>query len=539
MSGPGSVALVLHAHLPYVRHPEHARSIEERWLFEALWECYLPIVAILERLGREGARAPLSISVSPPLAAMLRDPLLTKRFDDHLARLERLAAREARRREGSEFGPAAAHHAERAREARRAWDAVSGDVLGALAALARKGQVELMTSAATHGYLPGVPPEGVRAQLRLGRRSFERLTGLSPVGLWLPECAFEPRLLPDLARSGFGFSVLDAHGLELARPRPDTWQARPVVAPGGFAFFGRDSVASREVWSREVGYPGHPAYRDFYRDVGFDLPEDELDGEVGPHGTRLATGLKYHRVTARGRGDKEPYVPREAEALAREHARDFVERRSRALARLASNDRSGGAMPISVAAYDAELFGHWWFEGPVFLEEVLRRLADSASRGGISATSLGGYLEAEPAHPLAEPSASTWGEGGYGEVWAGPEAASLWRHARRAVASVAEAARAAREAGGVRGLALDQAIREAMLLLASDWAFMIHRGDASAYASTRFVTHHGRALRLADLARASAEPTAEDAAWVRQVAEADRIFAELEGPELRDAFDPL
>lgn len=551
----GFVAVVLHAHLPYVRHPEHARSIEERWLYEALWECYLPLCGMLDRLARDGVRAPLTISVSPPLATMLRDELLRQRFEDHLARIERLAAREGSRHAGdsSPFGPAARFYAAHLREARAQWERLGGDVLGALVKHHEEGRIELLTTTASHAYLPGLyaaSPASVRAQLRLGLRAFEALTKTRPLGLWLPECAFEPRLEGDLARAGARFTMLDAHGIELASPGPPRGIFAPILGRSGTAFFGRDPSAARDVWSRELGYPGHPDYREFYRDIGFDLPADELEGELGPNGTRLMTGIKLHRVTGRG-PDKAPYAPEMASARAREHAAHFLAERAAALTR--AEELTGAAdpegksaqranplklpPPILVMPFDAELFGHWWLEGPEFLEHVLRGLDASARAETIAATSLGGYLARYPEAFIAEPATSSWGEGGFGDAWTGPASAALWRPVHHAAREVEEAVLRRRDATGIAGVALEQAIRELMLLQASDWAFMRARGEMAEYGDARVRSHAHRARRLAAIAR-SDEVSAEDAAWVRAVCDRDRLLAELTGPSIRDAFDP-
>ncbi|APR85388.1 Glycogen branching enzyme, GH-57-type, archaeal [Minicystis rosea] len=529
----GHVALVLHAHLPWVRHPEHAQPLEERWLHEALWESYLPLLDMLDRLAGEGIRVALTISVSPPLAAMLADDLLRARFTDHLGRLAALAKHldEAGLVDAS-LRPALAFYRRRLDAVAAVWTRIGGDVLAALRGHARAGRIELWTSTATHAYLPGLltAPASIRAQLRLGLRGFEALTGVRPRGLWLPECAYDPRLGNDLAAASVRYTILDAHGLALASPRPPHGVLAPVLSPSGVAFFARDPDAARAVWSRQTGYPGDAAYREFYRDVGFDLPEDALLGEIGPNGTRLMTGLKLHRIT--GPGDvKEPYDPAAAHERARVHARHFVEARAE-MARA-----SGLPDPILVAPFDAELFGHWWFEGPEFLEHVLRALDETARAGGLSATTLGDHLEQFPDITVAEPAASTWGEGGFGKVWAGPEAALLWRHVHHAERTVRAAVAQRRHASGLGGRALDQAIRELLLLQASDWAFMMRRGEMTPYAEARVRAHVHRANRLAAIATTDS-PKVEDLAWVHAVCDRDRFLADLTGDRIRDAFDP-
>ncbi|MRG97201.1 glycoside hydrolase family 57 protein [Polyangium spumosum] len=538
----GYVAIVLHAHLPWVRHPEHARPLEERWLHEALWESYLPLVDVLARLEADGIAARITVSISPTLAAMLADPLLRKRFVLHMDRLERLAAQEERRtRSDAALRPIVAFYRARIEATRATWERISGDVLGALVGHEDRGSIELSTTSVTHAYLPALTRSSARAQVKLGLRAFEALVGRRPRGLWLPECGFDPSLLPELAAAGVGYTVLDAHGLELALPRPPRGVLAPILSPSGVAFFGRDPRASREVWSREAGYPGHPDYRDFYRDIGFDLPEAALAGEIGPGGARLMTGLKYHRITGPG-PHKELWDPAAAEARARADAERFVAERVGAI-------RAGqgrGPRPVVVAPYDAELFGHWWFEGPLFLEHALRALHRAELAGEIAPVTLGAYLAAEPDLAVAEPSASSWGEGGFGEAWLGralePDRtdgmspAHLVRHVRHAEHAVQGLVRARRGADGVAGRALDQAIRELVLLEASDWGFMIRRGEMAAYAAARVRAHASRVDRLCRLAGRGWIGEAE-ARWIEATCERTPFLAELEGEHLRDAFD--
>src|SRR5262249_4433102 len=145
----GHVALVLHAHLPYVRHPEHERSLEERWLYEALWESYLPLVDLLDRLERDGVRIALTISISPPPAAMLGAGLLRRRFAGPLGRLSHLADRlstgagldRATLEEAGCLGPALAFYRRRLAETREIWERIGGDVIGALAGHRDRGNV--------------------------------------------------------------------------------------------------------------------------------------------------------------------------------------------------------------------------------------------------------------------------------------------------------------------------------------------------------------------------------------------------------------
>jgi 1,4-alpha-glucan branching enzyme len=526
------LALVLHAHLPFVRHPEHARHLEERWLYEALVECYLPLLDAFDRMAKTGATFALTMSVTPPLAAMLKDELLRRRFDEYLGRAEALAHREMGRLYGdARFAPIAAFYRDHFARMRAVWDKHGGDVVAGFVRHWDAGRLDLLTCSATHCYLPGMVParEGIRPQLELGVRGFERIVGRTPTGAWLAECAYDPSFDSEIARAGIRFTIVDTHGLLHARPRPPFGPYAPVCSESGVAFFARDVESGKEVWSRDAGYPGDAYYRDFYRDIGFDLAEPDLMGEVAADGSRLMTGLKYFRITGRD-AEKLPYQPGVAREKAMQHADDFVAKRVRQLKSLADTMTHP---PIVVAPYDAELFGHWWFEGPIFLEAVYRKLADHAE--GVEAITLREYLQRHPVCAQATPSASSWGAGGYGAVWVGREAAWIWRHVHHATRYTRWLVQNHRGAEGPAGRALDQALRELLLLQSSDWPFILKMGTASRYAEARLRVHAHRLRHLGHLVETGVIE-GSDLAWLDDLCTRDNFFQALTGEELRRPF---
>lgn len=487
------LALVLHAHLPFVRHPENDDHLEERWLFEALAESYLPLVDVFERLARDGVPYRLTLSVSPTLAAMLGDALLGARFVRWLSRLDRLARRERALVTASDpLAPALDHALRCVALAARTWDALGGDVLGALRRLADAGHLELAGCAATHGYLPGLAavPGAVFTQLAVGADAHRDVFGRTPHALWLPECGYLPGLDATLAKLGVRATVLDTHGVLFARPRPPFGVFAPVLSPSGVAFFARDPEASEAVWSRKAGYPGDPAYREYHRDAVDVLPRERVADVLPPIDARVQTGLKLWRITGGG-DEKEPYDPAAAAERARVHAAHFVgERRARLDgARFILRDRA----PVCVAPYDAELFGHWWHEGPLFLEQVLRAAAPFT-------TTLSGHLARCPELAVVQPAPSSWGEEGHSRVWLGEHTAALWPAVHAAARELPRLV--GRHLGSTSPLAqrvLRQACREALLSQSSDWPFLVHTGTAPHYARARLEAHLDRFRELAAL----------------------------------------
>jgi 1,4-alpha-glucan branching enzyme len=523
----GYFSLVLHAHLPFVRHPERPDFLEEDWLFEAITEVYLPLISVLRQLQAEQLSPRLALSVSPTLCEMLADPLLQTRYERHLDNLLALADKEvARTRQSApQFLPAAQMYDATLRAARHLWrDTLRRDLLGGFRELQEAGALELITCCATHGFLPLISTEEAqRAQITVAVASHEMHFGRAPRGIWFPECGYAPGLDKLLARANLEYFIADTHAVLFGEPRPRYGVHAPVRTPDGVAVFARDLETSRQVWSAESGYPGDPFYREFHRDLGWDAPHEYLLPHLHTDGARRHLGLKYHRVTGRDvpLHDKQPYDPLAALARVAEHARHFVGERVTQARRLREHFK--GRRPHIVAPYDAELFGHWWLEGPRFLDLVFRELQWRNSE--IKAITPGDFLDLGLPVQSQQPAQSSWGAGGYFEVWLNERTSWMCPPQHAAEARMTTLADAFRDQPGeTTRRALNQAARELLLAQSSDWAFQISRDTATAYAASRFRAHIARFHKLANQitdGRIETESLAE-------MEQRDNLFAELD-----------
>ena len=506
----GHLALILHAHLPFVRHPEHEHFLEEDWLFEAITETYIPLLQMMQRLVNDNVPFKLTMSLTPTLCAMLQDELLRERYVRHLDLLIDLAARERKRNQNQrELAELSQFYFDLFSASRRFFvDEWKRDLLAAFRNLRENGALEIIGCAATHGLLPLIQQqsrEAARAQVLIGRDAYIDLFGVDPNGFWLPECAYAPELDFILQEANVRWFVLDAHGLLFGNPQPRRAIYAAYYTPAGPAAFGRDRDSSRQVWSAEEGYPGDPAYREFYRDVGFDLPLEHL-GPVA-RGTRKFSGVKYHRITGRKK-HKELYDRAAAEKAADAHANHFMEQRRAQFSQLAAT----GVDPIVAVPFDAELFGHWWFEGPRFLELFIRKTA--FDQKDFCLTTPSEYLAANPTQQTIEPAASSWGDHGHLEVWIDKSNSWIYPHLHRAARQMTELAQRVSvvvgqplrlpnetSAGGapvLQNRALKQLARELLLAQSSDWAFLMKTGTAREYATKRTLDHLARFNQLHD-----------------------------------------
>lgn len=510
----GHLALVLHGHLPFVRRLQ-AGSLQEDWFHQAVLESYLPLLHHLQHSAEDPRQSPaLSLSLSPTLLAMLADPLLCGRFPGWVTRRQRIL----------EWAPPQHHHAaahlNQQLEAMLAfWRQLEGRLIPAFQGLQRQGVLDLLTCGATHGYLPLLrePRSAVVAQLRVAVEHHRHHLGRAPLGIWLPECAYFEGLDRLMAAEGLRYAVLDAHGLLQALPRPRYGIYAPICSPGAVAFVGRDSTATLPVWSARDGYPGQACYREFYRDLGWDLPLEQLQEMAIPNARPL--GLKLHAVGPPScpLEHKPPYAPEDAKFQVEADAEHYVQERVRQLRQLQS--AMGSQPPLVVAPFDAELFGHWWYEGPQFLAALWRE----APRHQLGFTTLCRCLEDSPQLQLCRPAPSSWGQGGYHSYWLNDTnawAIPLWhRCGLRMERLVARHGRHKQ-----RQHLLHQAARELLLLQSSDWSFILRSGTTTDLAREQIHRHVERFQELADALDSGQAPSP---AWLKAVEAEDNLFPEL------------
>ncbi|HJT38020.1 MAG TPA: 1,4-alpha-glucan branching protein domain-containing protein [Actinomycetota bacterium] len=479
----GVFSLVLHTHLPYVRRNGVWPSGEE-FFHQAALESYLPLLGVLESLADDGFTDALTLGLSPMIAHQMEDAHMLRELSWFLGLYELRTLRQTTNYEGvfrDEFRDLAAHYA---RFARAQSDRLDGLTGGGIAtefdALARRGTIEIIGGPATHPYLPLVrEPALAAAQVELGAAEYARLFERRPEGMWLPECAYEPDAGIEglLERSGVGHIVIDGPTM-LRSAGPGSTFAPRRIRDSAVVACARNLDVTYRVWSPTGGYPTGKWYRDFFH--------YDIEG-----------GFKNWRVTSIRKpvAEKRPYEPARAQAAARKDAEDFAALIARTLAEHESQTGREGHV---VAAYDTELFGHWWYEGPIFLEHLFRTLRDTP---GVRALSLRGALACLPAPERVDLVGGSWGFRKDDRSWVAPETDDMWQALGEVEADTIRYLEKFRDAGPGRRAAVAQLAREAMLMQSSDWPFMVLRGRNPAYARERFFGHRARWNEMVELLR--------------------------------------
>jgi 1,4-alpha-glucan branching enzyme len=485
----GYLALVLHAHLPFVRHPEYDDFLEEDWLYEAITETYIPLLDVFDGLERDGVDWRMTMSVTPTLAAMLSDPLLQYRYVRHIDNLIALSGKEIERtRWQPEFNHLAQMYHQRFHRCREVFvKQYDNNIVNGFRRFYQTGKLEIITCGATHGFLPlmDITRNAQRAQVEIGCREFERHFGRRPQGIWLPECGYIEGVDELLRDSGLTYFFTDTHGILFAEPRPRFGVYAPLMCSrSGVAALARDVESSKQVWSAVEGYPGDYNYREFYRDVGFDLDYEYLRPHLHQTGIRSHLGIKYYKITGRTE-HKQPYDPQSARDKAAEHAGNFMFNREKQVEWLSG--AMDGRPSLIVAPYDAELFGHWWFEGPDWINFLLRKLCYDQQT--VKTITVPEYLERHPKLQVSQPTGSSWGYKGYCEVWLEGSNDWIYRHLHEAADRMVELAQNYSSPSSLQQRALNQAARELLLAQSSDWAFIMKTGTMVEYAVQRTHVH--------------------------------------------------
>ncbi len=520
----GYLSLVLHAHLPFVRHPEYDDFLEEDWLYEAITETYIPLLEVFDGLDRDGVDWRLTMSVTPTLAAMLSDPLLQYRYVQKIDNLIALSGKEIERtRWEPEFNSLARMYHERFTRCRDVFVKQYGNnLLNGFRRFFQAGKLELITCSATHGFLPlmTVNEQARHAQIEIGCREFERHFGKRPQGIWLPECGYIEGIDEHLRDSGIRYFFTDTHGILFAHPRPRYGVYAPIICPKSrVAALGRDTESSKQVWSAVEGYPGDGIYRDFYRDVGFDLDYEYLKPHLHENGIRSFLGMKYYSIT--GRTDqKDPYNPQAARDKAAEHAGNFMFNREKQVEWLAGS--MDGRPSLIIAPYDAELFGHWWFEGPDWINFLLRKM--HFDQQTVKMITVPEYLDRYPNLQVAQPVMSSWGYKGYAEVWCEDSNDWIYRHLHEGAERMVELARANPDVAPLKRRALNQAARELLLVQSSDWAFIMKTGTMVEYAHARTKVHVLNFNHLYE----QIKHDSIDESWLSEIERRHNLFPDLD-----------
>ena len=520
----GYVSFVLHAHLPFVYHPESEDYLEEQWLFEAISETYIPLLLNFDKLVKEHVDFRITMSMTPPLLNMLDNKLLQDRYIKYLQSHIELAQKEiVRNADNEQLKNLAKYYVDRySNDLYTFKDVYKCNIINGFKHFQDIGVLEIITCGATHGYFPilYVNEKTVRAQIAVGVKCYEKYFGRKPRGIWLPECGYVPEADKYLREFGIQYVITETHGILYANPTPVYGTFAPIVSPDGIVAFGRDLESSRQVWSSINGYPGDYNYREWYRDIGYDAPYDYIKPYIACNGARVPTGIKYYRITGKD-CEKDYYNVQWAWDSINKQAGHFFDSRETQITEASAFTANP---PIILCPYDAELYGHWWYEGPNWLYTLFKKIYyDKCDFDLITPSE---YIDKYPQMQIATPCRSSWGANGYSEVWLNRSNDYVHRHLHVAGDRMVELANLYPDepSDSLLRKALNQCARELLLAQSSDWLFIITNGTMVDYAKKRIKDHFGIFTKL----YLEIKDNKIDENYLKKISEMDCIFPEID-----------
>ncbi len=552
----GFFHLVLHSHLPYVLY-HGTWPHGEVWLQEAASDCYLTILESCYNAIASGAEVKLTVSLTPILLEQLNSDYFLRELERYLQQRIDSAVEEEKyyKDKQPERSYLARFWARHYMKKIALLDSINGDIISGFLRLASTDKLEIISSCATHGYLPLLGwDECVRVQVRTGLDTSRKILGFYPKGFWLPECAYRPSYLWEspitgekrqrrgveevLHDEGVYFSYVDHH-LLTGQPKVgsymggrlgdgtklwekvqvederyknaalgEPYQPYYVVSPGkdvGITFFVRDPMCSEQVWSRDIGYPGDGRYLEF-------------------HKRAFPSGHRYWRVTDRrvGLGEKKMYVPKDAEEAVLEHAKHFVELlENKAIEFYERYNKEA----LIVAIFDAELFGHWWHEGGRWLTEVWKLLSKSNIVKPVSGSYAMEVCGSEL--PIVHLWEGSWGAGGDHRVWFNEETKWMWEKIYECESKVVNYWSLQVPSDKLVERVFHQLAVELLLLESSDWEFLYTTWQARDYAEQRFNRHYNRFKELdamAEVLQKGGSLTSEQLRRLEHYEKTDSVF---------------
>ncbi|MGA1865172.1 MAG: 1,4-alpha-glucan branching protein domain-containing protein [bacterium] len=537
----GSFCLILHSHIPYVFN--HGLMGEE-WLFEAAAETYIPLLNIFNRLVREGIKPKITINISPVLAEQLHMSYFNERFKEYCKKKIEYAIKDAESfKNNSHMEWLATLWRKFYYRTERAFvEDYEEDLIGAFKKLHDMGAIEVITCGATHAYFPALlRDQSIQAQVKMANKSCHELFGSLPAGFWLPECGYRPSGNWDpilshyrhtvhynhrqgieeiLSQNDIKFFVIDQ--IQLQRGWSNEIELNPLetfwIKNGSnpVSVFVRESKISEQIWNHQIGYPGDPSYLEFHKKH---FP--------GQH--------RYWRITDRtlDMDYKTLYYPQEVKReRIPQHAGHYKWLIKKSLM---DHFKDTGRASLIVTAFDSELFGHWWFEGPTWLYQLLKWINSDPE---INLSTCSEYMARQSPQNLIHLPESSWGKGYDSSTWINRDVEWVWERLYWAELEMGYLANdlSHREDEPLKSI-LTQAVRELLIVQASDWEFMITNWSTKDYAERRVVEHHSDFKRLVKMAWSYAMGNGiskDDEKFLKECKIRDPIFTEPEPKWYKD-----
>jgi len=479
-----SFQFVLHSHLPFIKHMDYTWYNEELWLYEAINESYLPLLRMFNKLDSENKEINITMSFSASLLYMLDDDFLKIRFENRLLNLIKLAKKEKKRLKDRKEIKIVDYYLDLYKQNYKLYKDLNKNIISGFKRLYDKGKINIITTAGTYCYMPLYKdfPYNNNTQIQLGFNTHLKFFKKATSGFWIPECAYYKGLDLQLKNKNFKYSYASASSVLFSNKVPINGSFYPIKSENGLYFFVQD-IISNDILKDH--FTSNSLYRDFYRDIAYDLDLNYIAPYISPDGFRVPTGLKYYSITDKNSKHKELYDIDLALKQIKIDVKDFLNFNKKRFSIIKDMILES---PILSNYYNTELFGHKWFEGIFFLEEFLRKINEDDEVETDTALT---YLKKNKGHhidtiPL---NFSNW-KNSYSSEWLNDNNVYIYKDIHLSIEYMHDLSkRFHNEKGSINNKILNQALRNILMMQFSDWAIIMQSGISYLYADNRIKEH--------------------------------------------------
>lgn len=476
----GILQLVLHAHLPYIKHPDYKYFFEETWLFEAITEVYLPLLRIFYKLDNNDINFKITVSFSPPLIEMLRDKNLMNKYVLYLDDLIKIAEYESKNSENLKERELSSFYLSNLKELKILFsDKISHNILQGFKEFQKKGNIQMITCNGTHNYMPVFKDKSlfINSSLKISKHIYNNIFDKELIGIWLAEMGYFEGLDKYLIDNNIKFTYLNFNSIN-----SDNYY-KPLKTKNNFIFYVRDPKTNTKIWDANTGYPGNKYYREFYSDLSFEKKYGIINNFNNKYNTKTGTGLKYKAITDKNidTQKKNYYDPKKALFQIKKDVIDFLNEKKNQITKLCENNYD--FIPVLTAPFDMELFGHWWYEGPEFLYELLKTI----DKCDFLETGYHNYIVENVDVVNENPHFSSWGDKGFSNTWV--DKSNIWIYPF--IETIFNKLLKFKNVSlnELENRIYSQMLREFFLLVSSDWYFLIYNDSSKDYSEMRVKNH--------------------------------------------------
>ena len=480
-----NLVLVINATQDFVRYTGDCKkkyAPELNALFESISETYIPLLNMFESLEKDNISCKIGLVLPPILCTMLENPEIQDMYVEYLDRQHALGIKELERcADNKEISEIISKKIEKINSLKNDFiDKYKKDLIKEFANCMHKGFVELLATCGTDIFMPHFADmkEVISAQVETGLHAYKQSFGEIPDGFWLPELGYRQGLEKIIRAYGFTYTILDSRSVLLADTIPENGIFYPSRTDNSLVVFANDFGLENEIYG-EDGYINSINYRNENRDIGYELPMEQLSSFITEGNTRYSTGFKYWNRCFNVANNY--YSEQKAAEQTEEDAKRFLAKKAEKLSKAAELMPQSDFVTL-VCTISAERLRENWHEGIMWIENIFR----NAKANSINMATCNEMIAKQYNLEKIAPCYASAAGAGYGENLLSSKNCWMMRYVRKASERMVDLADRFPNDAGLKTRLLNFGAKQLMVAQSLNLAKNIENDENPEFAEQRF-----------------------------------------------------